>query len=218
MLFRSHPSLGAARVAVLAVSMATIGAFYRVARLLDSSSAGLRVLQFVFLPILFPQFFLAYTDVTGLLFVVLMVWAALGRRYGVAGLCGLLAWLVRQQHFHGRVRRRVAQGLGRIALVRGIEQVGGVVSHPGQHQGLPLAFKHDVFIEKHGHVQPAQLVDPGMGAGVVLVVAGDEEHAVLRAHPAERRDVRRELGHAAVDEVARDGDRSEEHTSELQSH
>ena len=30
----------------------------------------------------------------------------------------------------------------------------------------------------HLHAQPLQLVDPGMGAAVVLVVAGDREHAV----------------------------------------
>jgi alpha-1,2-glucosyltransferase len=90
-------TLGAMRLVAAGLSALTILACYGLARQVDRATAGVRLLQCVFLPILFPQFFLAYTDVTGLLFVVLMVWAALGRRYGVAGLCGLLAWLVRQQ-------------------------------------------------------------------------------------------------------------------------
>ena len=53
--------------------------------------------------------------------------------------------------------------------------------------------------------QPAQFVDPGVGAAVVLVVARDEEGAVLRLQASEVGHVVRELGHRAVHQIPGDG-------------
>jgi alpha-1,2-glucosyltransferase len=52
--------------------------------------------QFTFLPILFPQFFLVYTDVPAMLFVLLMMLAAVKRRYHAAGALGFISCLMRQ--------------------------------------------------------------------------------------------------------------------------
>ena len=49
-------------------------------------------------------------------------------------------------------------------------------------------------------------IDPRGRARVVLVVAGDEEGAVARTQPAQRLDLRRELAHAAIDQIAGDRD------------
>lgn len=85
-----------ARAGTFVLSLATVFTFYALARSLDNGSAGTRLLQFTFLPILFPQFFLLYTDVPAMLFVLLMLLAAVKRRYALAGLFGLISCLMRQ--------------------------------------------------------------------------------------------------------------------------
>ncbi len=85
-----------ARFAVFLLSIATVLTFYALARTMRPEQAGTRLLQFTFLPILFPQFFLIYTDVTAMLFVLLMMLAAARHRYWAAGFLGFLSCLVRQ--------------------------------------------------------------------------------------------------------------------------
>lgn len=58
--------------------------------------AGLRTVQWFFMPLLFPFFFLAYTDVWAITSVLAtLYWALRGRRL-LAGLAGLVAVLMRQ--------------------------------------------------------------------------------------------------------------------------
>jgi alpha-1,2-glucosyltransferase len=92
------PTQFSVRLAVFGLSLATVGVFYALARTLQPEHAGTRTLQFTLLPILFPQFFLIYTDVTSLLFVLLMMLAAVHRRYWVAGALGFVSCLVRQDN------------------------------------------------------------------------------------------------------------------------
>ena len=86
------------RLTVFLLSVATVGAFHALARTLQPEQAGTRTLQFTLLPILFPQFFLIYTDVTSLLFVLLMMLATAQRRYWAAGVLGLVSCVVRQNN------------------------------------------------------------------------------------------------------------------------
>ncbi len=90
------PSEFGARLASLVLSAATVVAFYALARTLQPDTAGIRLLQFAFLPILFPQFYLIYTDVAAMLFVLLMMLASAVRKDRVAGVLGLAAIAVRQ--------------------------------------------------------------------------------------------------------------------------
>ena len=86
------------RFVVFLISVSTVGAFHALARMLQPEEAGTRTLQFTILPILFPQFFLIYTDVTSLLIVLLMFGATVRSRYWLAGALGLLSCLVRQDN------------------------------------------------------------------------------------------------------------------------
>ncbi len=86
------------RVVVFLLSVATVVAFHVLARTLQPDHAGTRTLQFTLLPMLFPQFFLVYTDVASLLFVVLMMLASARRHYWSAGVLGLVACLMRQNN------------------------------------------------------------------------------------------------------------------------
>ena len=86
------------RVVVFLLSAATIMVFHALARVLRPEQAGTRTLQFTLLPILFPQFFLIYTDVTSLLIVLLMFAATVRRHDRLAGILGLLSCLVRQDN------------------------------------------------------------------------------------------------------------------------
>ncbi|MEQ1759345.1 MAG: hypothetical protein ABL986_13565 [Vicinamibacterales bacterium] len=88
--------LSAVRFDVFLVSLATVATFAWLAR--GRKAAHLKTLQFVFLPILFPQFFLIYTDVASLLFVLLMLLAADRRHYAMAGVLGVASCLMRQNN------------------------------------------------------------------------------------------------------------------------
>lgn len=94
---RTTPEFGA-RLATVLLSLAAVWAFYFLARASDPESSGLKLVQFVFLPILFPQFFLVYTDVAALLFVLLMMLATVRRQYQAAGMLGLASCLMRQSN------------------------------------------------------------------------------------------------------------------------
>ena len=87
-----------------------------------------------------------------------------------------------------------------------IEVVRAVVGDAG-HDDLVIAVnQHDVLVHQHVHAQALELLRPRVRARVVLVIARDEVRAVARAQARQRRDVRRELRHAAVDQVAGHGD------------
>jgi alpha-1,2-glucosyltransferase len=92
------PSQLSVRVIVFLLSVATVATFYTLARALEPDNAGTRTLQFTLLPILFPQFFLVYTDVASLLFVLLMMHLAVRRHDWSAGAIGLVACLIRQNN------------------------------------------------------------------------------------------------------------------------
>ena len=55
-------------------------------------------LQYLFFPILFPFFFLIYTDVLSLLLVLLMFYFVLLKKYNLGGIFGILSFFVRQNN------------------------------------------------------------------------------------------------------------------------
>jgi alpha-1,2-glucosyltransferase len=80
------------------IALCAIAVFFFLARRRDPAHVAHKTLQFVFLPILFPQFFLIYTDVASLGFVLLTALAAGQGRYRTAGVFGLASCLVRQNN------------------------------------------------------------------------------------------------------------------------
>jgi alpha-1,2-glucosyltransferase len=78
------------------IGLATIGVFGLISRELYRDAGFLRVLQLAFLPILFPFFFLLYTDVLSLLFVLLAFFFILRERPTLAAVMSLAGVLVRQ--------------------------------------------------------------------------------------------------------------------------
>ncbi|MEI7864815.1 MAG: hypothetical protein WCI38_05535 [Chthoniobacterales bacterium] len=90
----SYPDM---RLVNFLLSLFTILVFYASAKRF-SDNPQVRMLQFSFLPLLFPFFFLIYTDVTALLFVLLALYLW-ERGYRSWGYCfSLLSILVRQQN------------------------------------------------------------------------------------------------------------------------
>jgi alpha-1,2-glucosyltransferase len=78
------------------VGLATVAAFYFSAKAQKARNPMANTLQFAFLPVAFPLFFLIYTDITSLLFVLLMVLSAAEKRPRQAGMFGLISCLIRQ--------------------------------------------------------------------------------------------------------------------------
>jgi alpha-1,2-glucosyltransferase len=93
-----HSSLPWLRGITLCLSMLSVVVFFATSVALDFSSGKLRTLQYLYLPIVFPYFFLLYTDIASLLVVLLMLHAAIRGRPALAGVWGAVSILVRQNN------------------------------------------------------------------------------------------------------------------------
>jgi alpha-1,2-glucosyltransferase len=80
------------------IALGTTVAFILLARRREAGHAAVKTLQVVFLPILFPLFFMFYTDLASLGFVLLTALAASAGLYPAAGVLGLASCLVRQNN------------------------------------------------------------------------------------------------------------------------
>lgn len=89
-------TLEGARILTALASLPVIPIFYLIVRQLNPRFATVATLQFVFLPILFPFFFLLYTDVLSLSLVLASVLLMLRRRRNAAAAVAILSVLVRQ--------------------------------------------------------------------------------------------------------------------------
>jgi alpha-1,2-glucosyltransferase len=96
--FMGTARLPSIRLVQFEIALGTIITFFLLARRRNAADATLKTLQFVFLPILFPLFFMVYTDVASLFFVLLTALAASAGRYPAAGVLGLASCLIRQNN------------------------------------------------------------------------------------------------------------------------
>ena len=78
---------------------------------------------------------------------------------------------------------------------------------PASTSSGAIVLQHHVLILEHRESEPSNLTRPRTLAGVVLVIARDEECAVAGGEVGQRRRVAGQLLHRSVDQVA--GDRDE---------
>lgn len=86
------------RLYTFLINYLSIPVFYWAAKKLDSESALIKTAQYCFLPILFPFFFLIYTDFMSLLLVLLLFLFVLRQDYTLAGICSIACIFVRQNN------------------------------------------------------------------------------------------------------------------------
>jgi alpha-1,2-glucosyltransferase len=86
----------ALRAEHLVIASFSIPVFYRLSLKFSENDPGQKTLQFFFLPILFPLFFLIYTDILSIIFVLITIERTLSKKYIIASCFGLLAVLTRQ--------------------------------------------------------------------------------------------------------------------------
>lgn len=84
------------RLVNLLVALCLLPVFYQSVRRYQPGHASVRTLQLFYAPLMFPYFFMIYTDLWALVFVGTCFYLALGRRYLLAGVAGLGAVLLRQ--------------------------------------------------------------------------------------------------------------------------
>jgi len=89
-------TLNGLRVLSFLMAVGGIPLFYLLARKDLEKGSIFKTLQFYFLPVLFPFFFLLYTDAFSLVFVLGMFYLVTKKRYNTAGIIGLLGLAVRQ--------------------------------------------------------------------------------------------------------------------------
>ena len=80
----------------LIVSLCALPVFYSIAARYYPSAAGIRMLQLFFAPLIFPYFFLVYTDIWTLLAIAVTISYTLNRSYLLAGLASIIALTLRQ--------------------------------------------------------------------------------------------------------------------------
>ena len=86
------------RLFVLLISGATMLLFWSLVRSFEPQASTMRTLQFVFFPLLFPFWFLIYTDVYALMWLLLAILALTRDRVHVSGILMIVSVLVRQTH------------------------------------------------------------------------------------------------------------------------
>lgn len=89
-------SFQAMRVAQVFLTSLVVPVFYLLCRRIYANEAGERSLQLFYLPLLFPLFFLIYTDIPALIFAIAMIERTLQKRYLIAATCALVAVAMRQ--------------------------------------------------------------------------------------------------------------------------
>lgn len=92
----TYESLPTLRILSALVSLPVIAVFYAIVRQLAPRFAAVATLQFAFLPLLFPYYFVLYTDAFSLLLVLSSVLLVLLRRPTAAAAVAILSVLVRQ--------------------------------------------------------------------------------------------------------------------------
>jgi alpha-1,2-glucosyltransferase len=93
-----HSEKESIRLFVLLVSGATILTFRSLVKSFAPQASTVRTLQFALFPLLFPFWFLIYTDVLGLLLLLLAVLALTRERFHVTGILATLSVAVRQTY------------------------------------------------------------------------------------------------------------------------
>ncbi len=91
-------SLAAMRAFNAMLGLLTVAIFYQLRRRSGDAAAGLATAQFLALPVLFPFFFLAYTDVLSVALVLAAAAATLATRHRFSALLLLCALAVRQNN------------------------------------------------------------------------------------------------------------------------
>lgn len=92
-------ALWQARLSNVVLGAATLWVFRQLLRCINpSADRRLRVLQLSVLPVVFPFWFLTYTEVAGLLGALAVLWLAVANKPYMAGTMGVFAMLMRQSH------------------------------------------------------------------------------------------------------------------------
>lgn len=91
-------SLIGVRFLSLLISSLSILVFAACARRIGVRNADERTLQYVFIPILFPFFYLLYTDIASVLFVLLALVFAIRRQRLLSGILGIVSVCIRQNN------------------------------------------------------------------------------------------------------------------------
>lgn len=86
------------RLIAFVINLFLIPLFYTLVRFMDKGNAGRKTLQFAFLPVIFPFYFLIYTDIFSLIFILCAFYFVLKKNYGGAGLASTASLFIRQNN------------------------------------------------------------------------------------------------------------------------
>ena len=94
----NNDSIQSLRLYSMVLSILSIIFFYQLSMQVAPAHALTKTLQYSFFPTAFPLFFLVYTDMTSMSFILLALWATLKRWRWAAAFFGFLSVLIRQNN------------------------------------------------------------------------------------------------------------------------
>jgi alpha-1,2-glucosyltransferase len=127
-------SVASIRFISFCIAVLSMAVFYVLARHLREQDSPSKTLQYIFFPLLYPFFFVIYTEGLSILLVCLAIYLTLQERYHVAGLFGILSCLVRQDNI-------VWVGFMFLLLVHDVLRAGNInaVTRAGERLGVGMA-------------------------------------------------------------------------------
>lgn len=105
------------------ISGLSVLVFKLIVDLLGDEDRRIKAFQYLFFPILIPFFFLVYTDVLSVLFILGTVYFILKRNYRLAGVSSILSFLVRQNNIVWLVGFSVFSYLHEYGFKVGLRQI-----------------------------------------------------------------------------------------------
>ena len=91
-------SLQSIRLLSLVFSITSVLIYYLIAKKISSEFSEHKTIEYYFFPILFPFFFLVYTDIFSLLVLLSAFYFALSKKYLLSGIASICSMLVRQNN------------------------------------------------------------------------------------------------------------------------
>jgi alpha-1,2-glucosyltransferase len=170
-------SVASIRFISFCIAILSMAVFYVLARHLREQDSPSKTLQYVFFPLLYPFFFVIYTEALSILLVCLAIYLTLRKRYYVAGLVGILSCLVRQDNI-------VWVGFMFLLLVYDVVRAGNInaVARAGERLGVGMVTMKTVAVNGVVYLAAFMLFAAFVLVNKGVAVADVEMNLLSRIH------------------------------------
>ena len=170
-------SVASIRFISFCIAILSMAVFYVLARHVREQDSPSKTLQYVFFPLLYPFFFVIYTEALSILLVCLAIYLTLRERFYLAGLVGILSCLVRQDNI-------MWVGFMFLLLVLDVLRAGNInaVTRTGERRGVGVATIWTVAVNGAVYLATFTLFAAFLFVNKGVAVADVEANQLSRIH------------------------------------